>query len=73
MTLRADNNNENLYGSEEVGKNGKCTHKYRHTSEDGTKCVVPARVDVAKHLLQTGGWGAKKESYEKLVGRGKFF
>lgn len=75
MTLRADNTKESDYGSEDISnkKVKACTHKYRHLNNDKTKCIVPARIDVAKHLLMTGGWNSKKESYEKLISRSKFF
>jgi hypothetical protein len=34
---------------------------------DKTKCVLPGRVDVARHYMKTGGVEGAKRSYNRLV------
>ncbi len=42
-------------------------------NKDSTKCVLPSRIDVAKHYLTFGGRDGLKESYESLVSRLQVF
>ena len=73
MTIRADSFNEYEFGSDPMGADGKCSHPMLHSNANHTRCIVPARVDVARHQMMTGGPGSKKETYETLVARANFF
>jgi hypothetical protein len=42
---------------------------YLVPNKDNTKCILPSRIDVAKHYLTFGGRSGLKESYESLTSR----
>lgn len=72
MTIRADAFNEYDYGSSPT-VNGECPHPLLHLNTNHTKCIVPARIDVARHYMMSGGPGGKKETYDTLIARANFF
>lgn len=55
MNLRVDATVENKFGSRPIGKDGKCDHPLLHSSKNGDRCVVPAKVDTGKHMIVSGG------------------
>lgn len=73
MTTKADAQVENEYASEPISAEGKCSNPLLIPNKPKTRCVVPARIDVALNMLIRGSWGYKKESYETTVSRAKFF
>lgn len=74
MTTKADAQVENEYASEPLNADGKsCSNPLLIPNKIGTRCVVPARIDVALAMLTRGAWGYKKEYYETTVSRAKFF
>ena len=44
------------------GPDGKCPHRFLVPNKDSTKCVLPSRIDVAKHYFTFGGRSGLKES-----------
>ncbi|KNC47277.1 uncharacterized protein AMSG_03707 [Thecamonas trahens ATCC 50062] len=48
---------------------GSCAHGYMVPDKTNTKCVFPARLDIGRHYILSGGRGGFKESYESLVSR----
>lgn len=56
-----------------VGLDGNCPHPFLVKNFDApsnqTLCVLPQRIDVARHHLMTGGRGGYKEKYDRLVSR----
>ena len=48
---------------------GRCAHGYMVPDRTNTKCVFPARLDIGRHYILSGGRGGLKEPYEKLVSR----
>ena len=56
-----------------IGPNKTCEHPFLIPSQDKTQCVLPGRVDVARHYIMTGGPDGIKEPYEKLVSRVQSF
>jgi hypothetical protein len=42
---------------------------YLVPNKDNTKCVLPSRIDVAKHYFTFGGRSGLKEPYESLASR----
>jgi len=57
----------------DVNSEGKCSHPLLVKNFDAvlnkTLCVLPQRIDVARHHLMTGGRGGYKEKYASLVSR----
>lgn len=54
-------------------KDGKCPIMNLVPNKDNTKCVLPSRIDVAKHYFAFGGRESLKEYYESLVSRLQVF
>eukprot|EP00461_Guttulinopsis_vulgaris_P002120 UN02121 len=52
-----------------IGADGKCDHPFLVPDSKRKKCVIPGRVDVAKHFILSGGPLAFKEFYNKAVTR----
>ena len=73
MTSKADSSVEHSFGSRPINENHECPLDLLMANKNKTRCVVPARIDVGYHMLLTGGWGNKKESYETTVSRARFF
>lgn len=49
-----------------------CAHPYMTVKQEKGKepfCAFPNRLDVAMHFLQTGGFDARMETYEKMASR----
>jgi hypothetical protein len=69
LTIKADSTIEDNYGSSEIEKNGKCPHRIQHPNINKTRCIVPARIDVAKHYMMTGGHNSKKEYLDTMASR----
>lgn len=46
-----------------------CDHRMLVPSADGTMCVLPSRLDIAKHFLAYGGPSANKLYWETLASR----
>lgn len=56
-----------------IGANGKCAHPYLIPSQSKKECVLPGRIDVARHFMLSGGVEGVKESYDDLVSRVQSF
>lgn len=56
-----------------IGANGKCEHPYLIPSQSKKECVLPGRIDVARHFMLTGGVEGVKEPYDDLVSRVQSF
>mmetsp|Transcript_9042 Transcript_9042/g.25351 ORF Transcript_9042/g.25351 Transcript_9042/m.25351 type:complete len:438 (+) Transcript_9042:227-1540(+) len=52
-----------------IPEDGKCPHSFLLPNVNRTKCVLPARIDVGKHFVTSGGVDGLKDSYETLVSR----
>jgi len=55
--------------------NGRCdSHRYLIPSPvTGDQCILPGRIDIARHFVQTGGTDGLKEDIEKLLTRTQSF
>jgi len=53
--------------------NGVCEHPFLIPNGDRTKCILPGRVDVARHFVMHGGVPGLKEWYEDLISRVQSF
>lgn len=76
MTTKADEDwgtQDTSFGSSPINEDGTCPHMVQLPNTIKGKCLVPARADVGKHFLMTGGSFARKEKYEDLVSRATFF
>lgn len=56
-----------------INENGKCDHPFLIPNSNRSLCVLPGRVDVARHYILTGGPDGIKESYDKLISRVQSF
>jgi uncharacterized protein with NRDE domain len=54
-------------------KDGKCPTMYLVPNKDNTQCILPSRIDIAKHYFAFGGRESLKEYYESLVSRLQVF
>lgn len=48
---------------------GTCAHKLLFPNANRTRCILPARVDIGKHYVMTGGLDGKKENIEDSIDR----
>ena len=55
------------------GASGRCEHPFLIPNKNRTACVLPGRVDVARHFITTGGPDGVKESYSRLLSRVQSF
>jgi len=54
--------------------NGDCSaYQYLVWNKNRTSCIFPARLDIGRHFLMTGGKGALKEGYDRIVSRALSF
>eukprot|EP01061_Rhynchopus_euleeides_P046838 TRINITY_DN9085_c0_g1_i1.p1 TRINITY_DN9085_c0_g1~~TRINITY_DN9085_c0_g1_i1.p1 ORF type:complete len:469 (+),score=214.35 TRINITY_DN9085_c0_g1_i1:63-1469(+) len=52
-----------------LGEDGICAHPYLIPNMNRTLCVLPGRIDIARHYMMTGGVLGLKENYAQLVSR----
>mmetsp|Transcript_29644 Transcript_29644/g.65709 ORF Transcript_29644/g.65709 Transcript_29644/m.65709 type:complete len:442 (+) Transcript_29644:54-1379(+) len=60
---------EHLGEAQPIQPDGSCSHSYLFPNHDKTLCVLPERVDVGRHFIQTGGLDGVKENFYDLVSR----
>jgi hypothetical protein len=56
-----------------IGSDGKCSHPYLIPSQSKKECVLPGRIDIARHFMLSGGVEGIKEGYDDLVSRVQSF
>jgi hypothetical protein len=52
---------------------GRCAHAFLVPSADARACVLPGRIDVARHFVSTGGHEALREQPAALLSRAQSF
>jgi len=52
---------------------GSCGHAFLVPSKDRKRCILPGRVDVGRHYVQTGGVEGLKEQHGDLASRASAF
>ena len=52
-----------------INADGTCSHQYLFPNNDRTRCILPERIDVGRHFIQTGGLDGVKESFDVLMDR----
>eukprot|EP01127_Copromyxa_protea_P006386 TRINITY_DN1621_c0_g1_i2.p1 TRINITY_DN1621_c0_g1~~TRINITY_DN1621_c0_g1_i2.p1 ORF type:complete len:376 (+),score=59.96 TRINITY_DN1621_c0_g1_i2:536-1663(+) len=58
---------EHIGEAQPIGANNTCEHPFLVPSPDKTLCILPGRIDVARHYMRTGGVEGAKKSYNKLL------
>jgi hypothetical protein len=61
--------NEDIGEARPMNKDGSCPHHFLVPNRNNTICVLPSRIDIAKHYFTYGGRTGLKESYEDLSSR----
>ena len=61
----------------DINSDGSCSHYLMVPNKDKTKCILPNRIDIGMHFMQTGGFNALKNEQELMVSRiasfGKYY
>ena len=52
-----------------IGDDGACPHAMLVPNMNRTACILPGRIDVAKHYAMTGGFNGLKENLQSLFSR----
>lgn len=56
-----------------MNPDGTCPHQFLVPNKGNTMCVLPSRIDIAKHFFTFGGRTGLKETYESLASRLQVF
>lgn len=65
--------NEDIGEAVPIGEDGLCPHYLLVPNKIYTMCVLPDRIDIARHFFKHGGRKGLKESYETLASRLQIF
>jgi hypothetical protein len=60
---------EHIGEAEAIESDGSCSNPYLIPSNDKKSCVLPGRIDVARHFMLYGGVSGLKERYEDSTSR----
>ena len=53
----------------DINEDGTCSHYLMVPNKDKTKCILPNRIDIASHFMQSGGFNALKNEQALMVSR----
>lgn len=65
--------NEDIGEAVPIGEDGLCPHYLLVPNRNNTTCVLPDRIDIARHFFKHGGRTGLKESFESLASRVQIF
>ncbi|CAJ0947063.1 unnamed protein product, partial [Mesorhabditis belari] len=60
---------EHIGEAQKIESDGKCADPFLVPNKDGSLCILPGRIDVAKHFMKYGGVEGKKEKFEVAASR----
>jgi hypothetical protein len=64
---------EHVGEAEPAQKDGTCGHPFLVPNVNRTACVLPGRLDVARHFIKSGGVHGMKNKYEQMISRVQSF
>jgi hypothetical protein len=60
---------EHIGEAVDINEDGSCSHYLMVPNKKQTKCILPNRIDIASHFMQSGGFNALKNEQELMVSR----
>mmetsp|Transcript_11273 Transcript_11273/g.20944 ORF Transcript_11273/g.20944 Transcript_11273/m.20944 type:complete len:476 (-) Transcript_11273:730-2157(-) len=60
---------EHIGEAQAIQQDGTCAHPFLVPNQNGTLCILPGRIDIARHYAMTGGYSGLKESLKTLFSR----